>query len=381
MKWKLLLPAALCALVLAACAGSPAAGTPAPTQTPTPTEAPAPAQTPDPLGTADLDALLSGLNLSGADLTHCTDDGEVGSYPADAAICAADYVEELRGYVWENYEPSPAEREKDSGYRYQLSAPGLTLTSFQSSRALRAVTGRGEGWFILPYREDGQVDWMTYDAFDIWYQEAEAATRYRGEGTPLTAEELAWFRDYTASIQNYYDEAGEYQFTGSTPISCFFTSQYSDPREMDAGEFLYYCPSQGNLGAEDEAEFQLVQAKLDWRSGEDGHLASITELPVPCHRLPRTYVNEILTRYAGITVEEMRMDWLEELLYIPETDCFYGFASDFGPGAFEVRYGEKSGDTVTLWEAAGAYGEAADVLTLQKAGDGWHILSHQAAAP
>ncbi len=96
---------------------------------------------------------------------------------------------------------------------------------------------------------------------------------------------------------------------------------------------------------------------------------------MPCHRYSRPYVNEILTRYAGLTVEEMHTDWLEELLYVPETDCFYGFASDFGPGTFVPRYGEKSGDTVKLWESM----DSADVLTLRQAGEGWHILSHQAA--
>ena len=149
---------------------------------------------------------------------------------------------------------------------------------------------------------------------------------------------------------------------------------------MDAGEFLNYCPSQGDLGAEDEKEFQLVQEKLDWRIGEDEHLASIDEMPIPCHRLPRTYINDILTQYAGITVEEMHTDWKEEALYIPETDCFYTFTSDFGPGRFIPRYGEKNGDTITLWEYPDSYDEnVADVLVLQKSGDNWLILSHQAA--
>ena len=148
--------------------------------------------------------------------------------------------------------------------------------------------------------------------------------------------------------------------------------------DLDAGEFLYYCPDKGCLGPEDEAEFQLVQEKLDWRSGEDGHLFSVTELPVPCHRLPQAHIDEILTQYAGITLADMHTDWREEAFYIPETDCFYSFASDFGPGSFEVRYGERQGDTVTLWETV--YEGFTDKLTLRRQGDGWQVLSHQAAA-
>lgn len=224
-----------------------------------------------------------------------------------------------------------------------MTIPGATLTAFQSgyadARPLHVKTDRGEGWFILPYvagehGEAEQVSWMIYDAFDQWYGEAQAASLYGGDATPLTAEELDWFERYTESTETRYDETWGGFVGEATPISCFFTSQYSDPRDMDAGEFLYYCPDQGVLEVGDEEEFRIVQEKADWRVGEDNHLASLEEMPVPCHRLPRSYINEILTKYAGITVEEMHTDWLKEALYIPETDCFYTFSSDFGPGTF-----------------------------------------------
>ena len=81
-----------------------------------------------------------------------------------------------------------------------------------------------------------------------------------------------------------------------------------------------------------------------------------------------------MTKYAGITVEEMHTDWLEEALYIPETDCFYTIASDFGTIKFNPSYGEKIGDVVTLWESP--FGESLR-LVLQKNGENWNILSHQ----
>lgn len=188
--------------------------------------------------------------------------------------------------------------------------------------------------------------------------------------TPLTAEELAWFQDYTASTQECQGEDG-HTYIAATEISCFFTSQYADPRDMDADAFLDYCPVMETLGAEDEEEFRLVQKKLDWRGGGD-QLFTLAEMPIPCHRLPRAALNELLTRYAGVTVEEMRADWTAEAFYLPETDCFYTFTSDFGPGSFVPDRGERSGDTVTLWS-----GER--VLTLEKSGEDWLILSHGVA--
>ncbi len=77
----------------------------------------------------------------------------------------------------------------------------------------------------------------------------------------------------------------------------------------------------------------------------------------------------------------MHTDWKEAAFYIPETDCFYTFTSDFGPGTFIPCYGERNGDVVTLWEAPDVYDKnTTDVLTLQKSGDRWLILSHQAGA-
>lgn len=368
--------------LLLATAGCGSTGQTAPSE-------PEPAPVPEPieLSVSDLENILLGLDISGAALTFYGEDES--TYPAGDAIRAEKYVKELQGYTWESYQV-PTEWDSNDDYRCAFTCAGLSLTAYQSDYdnvcSLHAVTEGGEGWFALPVisaEEDGaaeQYGWMLFETFEEWYQESRAASLYKGNGTPLTAEELDWFQDYTASEYTYYDEEWGGYVGEATAVSCFFTSKYSNPRDMDAGEFLSYCPSQGELSSEDEKEFQLVQEKLDWRIGEDNHLASIAELPVPCHRLPRTYINEILTRYAGITVAEMNTDWAENALYIPETDCFYTFTSDFGPGRFVPFYGEKSGDTVTLWEAPDVYDEnIADALTLQKSDNVWLVLSHQAA--
>ena len=340
------------------------------------------------LEVSDLKSILSGLDTSNATLTFYGETED--TRPANAAIRAENYVKELQNYTWESYQV-PEERDSNADFRCTFTCADVSLTAYQggydNAWPLHVITGSGEGWFKLPIisaEQNGsaaQYGWMLFDTFEGWYQEARAADFHKGTGIPLTAEELTWFQNYTAPVTTCYDEKLECYVGGATAISCFFTSKYSDPRDMNAGAFLNYCPSQGELGAEDEMEFNLVQEKLDWRVGEDLHLASLDEMPVPCHRLPRTYINGILTQYAGITVEEMHTDWKAEAFYIPETDCFYTFTSDFGPGTFVPCYGEKDGDTVTLWEAPDGYDEnIADALTLQKSDDNWLILSHQASA-
>ena len=147
------------------------------------------------------------------------------------------------------------------------------------------------------------------------------------------------------------------------------------PNTATPGTF-WYCPEPSGQAPVDAAEFKRVQEVLDWR-GTDGHLLTLEELPTPCFRLPRSYINEILTQYAGITLEEMNTDWMENILYVPSTDCFYTFASDFGPGVFIPCYGEKNGDIVTLWEAPNQESGTSEELTLQKAGENWLIRSFQ----
>lgn len=337
-----------------------------------------------PMDVEDLQNLLSDLKLTGATLTHLEKETHVS--PADAAIRAQGYVNALKNYTWELYQPYTTD---DSGIpdRYIFSGGGITMTAYQSyydgSYPFRVTTDDAEGWFQLTaIRADAsgqkeQSPWMLYDTFESWYHEAELADLHTGEGMPITAEELDMFTDFTANQSAHLDEESGTVCVSAEPISCFFTSDYSDPRDMDAEAFLCYCPGTGLLGAADEEEFKYVQEKLDWRDG-NGELLPVGGMP--CRRLPHSYVNELLTEYAGITVEDMHTDWFTEAFYIPETDCFYSFSSDFGPGSFTPCYGEKDGDIVTLWEYPSGYDKPiGHVLTLKNNGDRWLIVSHTAA--
>ena len=338
------------------------------------------------LTVSDLDEIFSSMDISQASLS-CSFQNEETQYLAHNAIRAEQYLKTLQDFTWESYQV-PADWEWNDLSYFQLTAPGVTLTAYQSgpsnTRLFRVVTDRGEGTFVLPEltnpenNELIQISWMAPETLSKWYEEAMIASIFSGNGTPLTAEELSWFETYTASEQNRYNEAYGGYYSDATPISCFFTSFYEDPRDLNGGEFLAYCPSPEGPEV-DEEEFSMVQTKLDWRSGKDDHLFTLEEMPVPCHRLPRAHIDEILTTYAGITTADMHTDWLEEALYIPETDSFYTFTSDFGPGVFIPRYGERNGDLVTLWSISDME-ECYNVLKIQKQGDNsWRILSHQRA--
>lgn len=316
--------------------------------------------------TVALTALLEAVTPEGATIANVRS-GDGTAYPAGGAIRAEDYLATLRGFDWTAYLlPSDWDGSNTGSYRLTADGAELTLYSIDDAAVLHAVLADGEGWFTVPNGET-QTNRQLSETVRAWYDGAEAAARYAYGGTPLTGEELAYFEQFTLSSRT------EGNVTYATPIACFFTSTYEDVRDLDAVEFLRYCPSEGSVANADGEEARLVAEKLD-RRDESGRLLTVDELPTPCHRISRAYLDGILTEYAGVTVVEMHSDWTAELFYLPETDCFYAFTSDFGPGVFRPAYGERSGKTVRLWES----GENGDCLTLDRAGEGWRIRSHEA---
>lgn len=159
---------------------------------------------------------------------------------------------------------------------------------------------------------------------------------------------------------------------GPSEISCFFTSSYNDPTQIDLEEFLAYCPLAEILENDEVEEFQAVIAKDgswdDWEYGLD----SPGNLPVPVKRYPREKVSALLQKYAGVSVE--KLDW-SHCLYVEEYDAFYNFTSDFGPGFFPCAGGQIMEDAVLLWSKPDKNGERCE-LTLRRSGDRWLIQSH-----
>ena len=58
-----------------------------------------------------------------------------------------------------------------------------------------------------------------------------------------------------------------------------------------------------------------------------------------------------------------------ELVYVDETNAYYNFTSDFGPGSFEAVSGEKNENIITLKDDRGR------TLILEETGDGFMIKS------
>ena len=136
----------------------------------------------------------------------------------------------------------------------------------------------------------------------------------------------------------------------------------------------YFPGDADNPAQTSDLEFEALKDVKDWPFTQ---VESYDKMPVPIHKYPRSRIDAVLTKYAGITTAELDTSGVD---YLEEYDAFYTYTSDFGPGTFLPRYGEKHDDTIILWEEPAGYDGSAGMLTLQKSGENWHILSHQTTA-
>ena len=340
-----------------------------------------PISEPNTLTVSDLNEILDNLVLSETTLTY---HGKVeNTCIASRAIRANHYIEKLQSFTWEECLPPDS---WDGGYDYRcvITAPGVTLTAYrgssESTRFLRVTTGSGVGVFTLSYitdKESGnaiQMNWMIFDTLMQWYDEAYTASLFGNTGTPLTAEELECFIDYTASEQSYYDETQGSYHVYSSEISCFFTSQYEDVSGLDFEDFMWYFPGDGIADTVSNAEFEMLKQVDVWPFKE---VESPDSMPVPIHKYSRGEVDAVLIEYAGITTAKLDTS---SVPYLAEYDAYYTYTSDYGPGMFRPCYGEKYDDIITLWEAPVGENNISDMLVLQKNGASWHILSYKSTA-
>jgi len=180
--------------------------------------------------------------------------------------------------------------------------------------------------------------------------------------TVLTQEQIEEVQDAFEPL--LYDEEGYLQ--GVNLLSCFFTSWYSSPEQLDIAEFLRYCPLAG--GHVTEEEFDALKALENWRADD---VEDLEDFNLPIHKYPASAVEATLQKYMGISLQEL--DFVDAI-YLEEYDAFYNTTSDFAAGTFICRFGIMEGDEVRLYSDA-TY--PTTCLTLRKLEDRYVIESRR----
>lgn len=190
----------------------------------------------------------------------------------------------------------------------------------------------------VPLKND--VSDLTEDAImdnlpESWDRIWESAAQNEGA---LTDEQI---EGINIMLQPYFTDKDQNMIIN--PISCFFTSNYSDTKDIDLTEFLRYAPIRESMDI--EQEFDLLKMHPNWPFA--AHL-SLKEMPVPIHRYKREAVEALFLQYAGIRLDELSGVGFDEIIYLEATDAYYNYTSDFGPGLFICEDGEVEEGTIRL---------------------------------
>ncbi|WP_302662569.1 M56 family metallopeptidase [uncultured Dysosmobacter sp.] len=226
----------------------------------------------------------------------------------------------------------------------------------------QSLFGSGLYQYLVPvfYEADRGNGWETFQAV----VEISLTGQYSPRHT-LTQEELAAYNAVMDPAVR--DESGDIVDFHIQPFSYFFSSYYKNVRNLNFEEFIRYFPDSGQAT---EAEFEALKKLDDWPFKR---VARMEDMPVPIHRHTVSSINEVLTRWGGITTSNLDT---AGVCYLEEYDAYYTYTSDFNMFYFIAESGEQVGNYVYLRKSIENGNIAVLTLRLTPGTDEWQIVSH-----
>lgn len=226
----------------------------------------------------------------------------------------------------------------------------------------QSLFGSGLYQYLVPvfYEADRGNGWETFQAV----VEISLTGQYSPRHT-LTQEELAAYNAVMDPAVR--DETGDIVDFHIQPFSYFFSSYYENVRNLNFEEFIRYFPDSGQAT---EAEFEALKKLDDWPFKR---VTRMEDMPVPIHRHTISSINEVLTRWGGITTSDLDTSGV---CYLEEYDAYYTYTSDFNMFYFIAESGEQVGNYVYLRKSVENGNIAVLTLRLMPGTDEWQIVSH-----
>ena len=226
----------------------------------------------------------------------------------------------------------------------------------------QSLFGSGLYQYLVPvfYEADRGNGWETFQAVVEISLTGQYSPRHA-----LTQEELAAYNAVMDPAVR--DESGDIVDFHIQPFSYFFSSYYKNVRNLNFEEFIRYFPDSGQAT---EAEFEALKKLDDWPFKR---VARMEDMPVPIHRHTISSINEVLTRWGGITTSNLDTSGV---CYLEEYDAYYTYTSDFNMFYFIAESGEQVGNYVYLRKSVENGNIAVLTLRLTPGTDEWQIVSH-----
>ena len=164
------------------------------------------------------------------------------------------------------------------------------------------------------------------------------------------------------------DESGDITGMDIHPASYFLTSYYGNVRDLNFAEFLRYFPQDGSIS--DEAEFEALKKLDDWPFK---WVENMADMPVPIQQHTVSSINEVLTRWGGITTNDLDT---AGVCYLEKYDAYYTYTSDFNTVLFAAESGQQVENYVYLYGNLNDRNCSVLTLRLTPGTDGWQFVSY-----
>ena len=163
------------------------------------------------------------------------------------------------------------------------------------------------------------------------------------------------------------DESGDIVDLNIQPASYFLTSYYDNVRDLNFEEFIRYFPSSGKTT---EAEFEALKKLDDWPFK---WVENMADMPVPIQQHTVSSINEVLTRWGGITTNDLDT---AGVCYLEKYDAYYTYTSDFNTVLFAAESGQQVENYVYLYGNHNDSNRSVLTLRLTPGTDTWQIMSY-----
>jgi len=187
--------------------------------------------------------------------------------------------------------------------------------------------------------------------------DADPAANERNETTPLSSEELAFYNGNTFFNGEYLNIRNQ-----------FLSSLYSAPEEIDLFQ-LFYCGAglEENRSAEEEKDIILA-----FYGDEDAEPQCTTT------KISTANIDEVLTKYMGLTLSDTSKIGLDDMLYLEKYDAYYIHHGDTNyRGLITFVSGERDGDLVRLFYNDTFFCDGNKVLAMREKDGSYLFVSNQ----
>lgn len=174
--------------------------------------------------------------------------------------------------------------------------------------------------------------------------------------TPLAAEELEYFNG-----DEFFN--GEYMNIRNQ----FLVSFYDVPEKINLLD-LFYCGSGHDGEIPTKAERAAVVAHNNWGMEPD----------CACIKISRANMDEVLTKYTGLTLEDTNKTGLECFTYLEQYDAYYLYHGDTNY-LMNITFfdGEREGDIIRLFYDDRFICDGQKVLTLKEQNGTYIFVSNK----